>query len=170
MTPNGLIVLTNNSIAPPFRPTVIAFDSFVARSGVRAAIDAAADELLPAISSDRPLAFTELRLDDLGVPPPEGIGTIRIAVFHPGCETGIERHPNSTQFLYSVRGTGETRVLRGDRWETDCYGEISDAALLEERWHVVEKGVWHHSVARGTEPWILAALHTAGRVEDEYQR
>ena len=161
---------TNDSIKPHRRAAIAAFHHFVLLPEIAHTIDEMAQELLRQISPEKPLAFAELRFGELNVRPPEGVGTIRIAVFYPGCETGVERHPNSTQFLFSVRGIGETRVLRGEEWEIDRYGTITDAARLEERWHVVEMGVWHHSVAMGQEPWILAALHSADRVEDEYQK
>ena len=160
---------SNNSIEPEMHTILVSFDNFITSLEVDKKINEISKKLLPQISPEKPYAVADLCAADLQMAFPKGVGSIRIAVFYPGCETGVERHPNSTQFLYSVRGTGETRVLRNEKWEIDSYGKISNDNLLEERWHVVEKGIWHHSVATGKEPWILAALHSAKNVQDEYQ-
>ena len=102
---------------------------------------------------------------DFKVAPPELLGSIRIAAFHPNCEMDQERHSNSDQFLYSLAGHGETRVLRA-QWESDMWG---DGLALEDRWHVVPQNVWHQSIGRGDKPWVMAALHTARKVQDEFR-
>jgi hypothetical protein len=81
---------------------------------------------------------------------------------------GIERHANSTQYLFVLDGLVETHVQTADGWRVDRYGQ-GDAAVLENRWHVVPQGVWHKSVAPGGRNWGVVAFHSAREVSDEYQ-
>ena len=81
---------------------------------------------------------------------------------------GVERHANSTQYLFALDGPVETHVQTEDGWRVDCYGQ-GDPAALENRWHVVPAGVWHKSVAPGGRNWSVVAFHSARDVRDEYQ-
>jgi mannose-6-phosphate isomerase-like protein (cupin superfamily) len=82
--------------------------------------------------------------------------------------TSVERHHNSTQYLFALGGALETHVGAGDGWRVDRYGE-GDADVLENRWHVVPPNVWHKSTAPGAQFWSVAAFHSARYVSDEYQ-
>jgi hypothetical protein len=117
---------------------------------------------------DEPSSAAGVALLDLNsLPPlPAGVAFCRVAAMRPGVEFKRERHDNSNQFLYSIRGSGETRVLRAGEWVADTYG--TGTPTLETRWHVAPKDFWHQSVAHGSDPWVLAAFHSASKVNDEY--
>jgi quercetin dioxygenase-like cupin family protein len=105
---------------------------------------------------------------DLGGTAPAAIGSIRVAVTRGAEGAGVERHANSTQYLFALDGPVETHVLTEDGWRADRYGQ-GDPALLEARWHVVPPGVWHESVAPGRREWSVVAFHSAKDASDEYQ-
>ena len=107
-----------------------------------------------------PLAESKLK-----VKFPSFIGTVRVAVIRAGADSGVERHNNSSQYLYSYTGIGETHVRTQKDWRTDQYGEGSD---LKSRWHFVAPNTWHKSVAAPSNNWTLVAFHTARNVNDEF--
>lgn len=160
--------MPNRSIPRALRPTLQTYRAFIWAPNTARVVEATAENLISGISPDAPYAFATLDLGSLDPKPPPGVGTIRIAVFYPDGETRVERHPNSLQVLYSVRGKGETRVEHDGVWQTDTFGGDIDERL-EDRWHVVEPGQWHQSIARGNEPWVLVTFHSARDVEDEYR-
>ncbi|MBK8063220.1 MAG: hypothetical protein IPK29_03415 [Betaproteobacteria bacterium] len=105
---------------------------------------------------------------DCGAPAPEGIATLRVAVSRAGADTAVERHPNSDQYLFVLDGPVETHVETSGGWRVDRYGEGS-VAVLENRWHLVPRGVWHKSNAPGPRDCTVVALHTAQDVKDEFR-
>ena len=92
------------------------------------------------------------------------IGSARIAAIRDGFDSGIESHPNSTQYLFSLEGSGATHVKTSDGWRIDTYG-IGDR--IEDRFHVVPPGVWHKSAAAHGD-WTVIAFHSAEKVIDDY--
>ncbi|NAS29992.1 hypothetical protein GTQ40_03315 [Flavobacteriaceae bacterium R38] len=160
--------MQNNSITSKIRPVVVELDNFFSNPSIFKKLTTISKELLPEISAEQPYAVRDVSTREFGENLPGEVGSIRVAVFFPNEETKIERHPNSTQFLFSIDGSGETRVLRDQKWEKDVYGENYEASL-DSRWHYVEKNAWHQSVAVGNKPWTLVAIHTATDVQDEYQ-
>ncbi len=82
-----------------------------------------------------------------------------------------ERHANSEQYLFVLDGPVHTYVQNDGEWRIDRYGfEVGDRAdgPLENRWHVVPRGVWHRSVAPGNGLWGVVAFHSAADVSDEF--
>lgn len=150
-------------------PDIKKLDAFFNSKMQRDKLLEIANKLLPKISEKEPYAVQNIKLSELGENLPDLVGSLRVAVFFPNIETKVERHPNSDQFLFSLSGSGETRVYRNKKWKRDCYGDIITPASIKSRWHFVEKNIWHQSVATGETPWILAAIHTAKEVMDEYQ-
>ena len=92
------------------------------------------------------------------------IGSARLVAIRDGFDSGIESHPNSTQYLFSLEGSGETHVKTSDGWRIDNYGIGS---RIEDRFHVVFPGVWHKSTAAHGD-WVVIAFHTAEKVIDDY--
>ncbi len=159
----------NASITPEIRSTIENLEQFFSQPTVLEQLTKTANILLPQISVENPYAFKNIAINILDKNIPEVVGSIRIAVFFPGAKTKIERHPNSKQYLLSILGSGITRVLRDQVWEDDSYGDTLRNSLLETKWHFVEQNIWHQSIALENKPWLLAAIHTATDVEDQYQ-
>eukprot|EP01138_Halocafeteria_seosinensis_P006106 gb/GECG01006242.1/.p1 GENE.gb/GECG01006242.1/~~gb/GECG01006242.1/.p1 ORF type:complete len:162 (+),score=14.12 gb/GECG01006242.1/:1-486(+) len=157
---------SNSSLTSNILPTVEKLNEFVSKSEVLDQLGKISEGLILEISEDQPYAVAEPALNELPTNVPKEIGTIRVAVFHPAVETSVERHVNSDQYLYSIKGSGRTQVERNGQMENDHYGE---GEQLTDRWHYVPMGVWHRSIADSTEPWAVVAFHTARNVEDEYQ-
>jgi len=160
--------MANSSITVAKRPTIIALNSYIQQREVYTLLSEKAKFLYPKISKHSPYAVENVAVEALGNSIPKEIATVRVAVFYPNQETRIERHPNSDQYLFSLSGTGETRVLFNQNWISDVYGDHTDNSELEKNWHFVARNVWHQSVGRGNRPWALVALHSAKEVEDQY--
>ena len=111
---------SNNSIIPSIRNWVEDLNLFVNESAVNEQMMELVQSLLPKISLENPYAVADLKISF-----PENIGSIRVAVFYPGVETKVERHPNSRQLLYSLQGTGETRKGYRLLKQADRYLEVS---------------------------------------------
>ena len=160
----------NRSITPDERHVVEELDRFAARPEVLAALRRAQADAVKKLqrSPNLPATFVSLEPSDLGGAAPAAIGSIRVAVTRGADGLGVERHANSTQYLFALDGPVETHVETEDGWRVDRYGR-GGPALLEERWHVVPPGVWHKSVAPGQRNWCVVALHSAKDVSDEYR-
>jgi hypothetical protein len=158
---------TNQSITAESRGAVEELRRFVERPEVLAVLREAEKRALAALAAD-PAAPAAVENVVRGQLPAcaVAIGSVRVAVFREGCDGGPERHPNSTQYLYSLSGRGETRVLTDRGWRIDRYGV---GANLEDRLHLVPEGVWHLSAATPDSRWSVVALHTATEVQDEYE-
>ncbi len=160
----------NRSITPEARPVIEELDRFATRPDVLAALRRAQADAVkklqrnPSISA----AFINLEPSSLGCAAPAAIGSIRVVVTRDAGGEGIERHANSTQYLFVLDSPVETHVQTADGWRVDRYGQ-GDAAVLEDRWHVVPPGVWHKSLAPGARNWGVVAFHSAREVSDEYQ-
>ena len=92
------------------------------------------------------------------------IGSMRVVLTRAGSGGRIERHSNSTQYLFALDGSVETHVHSTDGLRVDRYGQ-GGSVDLEDRWHVVPPGTWHRSIARDA----VVAFHSARQVIDEYQ-
>jgi hypothetical protein len=160
----------NASLAPEALPFVRQMNDWVLQPSVMAALRAAQAEASARIAREPNLRSTFVTLDPsaCGCPPVEGIGTLRVAVSRAGVDTAVERHPNSTQYLYVLDGPVETHVESAQGWRVDRYGE-GDSAALENCWHLVPQAVWHKSNAPGPGNCAVVALHTAREVADEYR-
>ena len=160
----------NQSITPDERPVVEELDRFATRPEVLAALRRAQADAVKKLQRNPNLSATFISLDplSLGRAAPAAIGSIRVAVTRGTDGLGVERHANSTQYLFAFDGTVETHVRTKDGWRVDRYGQ-GGPALLEDRWHVVAPGVWHKSVSPGRREWSVVAFHSAKDVSDEYQ-
>ena len=160
----------NRSITPDRRSVVEALDRFATRPEVLAALRRALADAVEKLRQHPkiPATFIALGASALGVAAPAAVGTIRVAVTREGDGAGVERHPNSTQYLFALNGPVETHVETADGWRVDRYGR-GDPGTLEDRWHVVPPGVWHKSAAPGRRNWGVVAFHSALDVADEYR-
>jgi len=160
----------NQSITPDERSVVEELDRFAARPDVLAALRRAQADAVKKLQRNPNTAATFISLDplELGCSAPVVIGSIRVAVTRDAEGEGVERHANSSQYLFALDGPVETHVQTEDGWRVDRYGQ-GDPAALENRWHVVPPGVWHKSVAPGRRNWSVVAFHSARDVSDEYR-
>ena len=161
---------TNLSLAAEALVFIRKMNDWIRQAPVMAALRAAQSEVVAKIAREPTLRSTFVTLDPgaCGCPAIEGIGTLRVAVSRAGVDTAVERHPNSTQYLYVLDGPVETHVETAQGWRIDRYGE-GDSAALENRWHLVPQAVWHKSNAPGPGNCTVVALHTAREVADEYR-
>lgn len=160
----------NRSITSGIRPVIALLDRFFRRPETLELLQKTSKPLVSNVSETSPYAVVPLPLETFGDSLPDQVGSIRVAAFYPNASTRIERHPNSTQFLFSLEGFGETQVLRNGKWESDTYGTSVEQVSLEASWHLVEQNVWHRSMGQGSIPWVLVAIHTATLVVDEYEK
>ena len=99
---------------------------------------------------------------------PIELQSCRLSVMRGGSAYKIERHPNGTQFVYSLEEAGTISVFDGESWATSSL--TSDpTAPLASRWHVVPANTWHQPVP-GARDWVVLAFHSAPAHEliDEY--
>ena len=167
----AVVPTTNNrSITPAARGVVEHLDQFVARPDVRAGLLRTKAEAEKKLRENPALATAAIAFDlsRLGWSRSDVVGSGRVVVTREGGGEGIERHANSTQYLFVLDGPIETHLQTTDGWHVDRYG-YGDGAQLEDRWHVVAPGVWHKSVAPGARNWGVVAFHSARDVSDEYQ-
>lgn len=163
-------VPANQSLTGDALPFIEKMDAWVRQAPVMAAFRAAQAEATAKLAREPNLRSTFLTLDPAGcgVPAIDGIGTLRVAVSRAGVDTAVERHPNSTQYLFVMDGPVETHVETAQGWRIDRYGEAG-ATALENQWHLVPQAVWHKSNAPGPGNCTVVALHTARAVADEYR-
>ena len=160
----------NQSITLEVRPAVEALDRFVARAEVAAALRTARLDALQMLQRNAalPAAFVQLDVAPFGTSLPAVAGSIRVVVTRDAGGDAVERHANSTQYLYALGFALETHLRTPQGWHVDRYG-AGEATELADRWHVVPPGVWHRSVAPGAQFWAVAAFHSAREVSDEYE-
>jgi hypothetical protein len=160
----------NQSITPDARRVVEELNRFVTRPDVLAALRQAKAEGEKKLLRDPDLATAFVAFDpaQLGWKASDVIGSARVFVARDGRGDDVERHSNSTQYLFALYGPVETHVQTKDGWRVDRYGQ-GDSAELEDRWHVVPPATWHRSVGPGGRNWGVVAFHSAREVSDEYQ-
>ncbi len=165
-----MAVTSNASLSPEALPFIVKMDEWVRQAPVMAALRAAQAEAAARIAREPGLRSTFVTLDPggCGCPAMEGIGTLRVAVSRGGVDTAVERHPNSTQYLYVMDGPVETHVETAAGWRIDRYGQAG-MTTLKDRWHLVPQAAWHKSNAPGPANCTVVALHTAREVADEYR-
>ena len=159
----------NHSLTADAMPFVMRMNVWVQQAPVMAVLRAAQSEAAAKLAREPGLRSTFVSLDPAGCgcPPVAGIGTLRVAVSRAGVDTAVERHPNSTQYLYVLDGPVETHVETAAGWRVDRYGEGGTSAL-EDRWHLVPQAVWHKSNAPGPGDCTVVAMHSAREVADEF--
>jgi hypothetical protein len=159
----------NRSLTPEARPAIEELDCFTARPDVRAALRRAQQEAEQALQRDPALqaAFVAVDPASLGWTRADLVGSIRVVVTRYAGGEGLERHTNSEQYLLALDDALETHVQTADGWRTDRYGHADSS--LEDRWHVVPRGLWHRTVAPDATNWGVVAFHSAREVSDEYR-
>lgn len=160
----------NQSIAPEDRWVIEELDRFAAQPEVSRALEQAAADAHAMLrrNPNTTEAFAPLDLSSFACPVPAAVGSARVVVTRGRGGARLERHANSTQYLFAIDGQVETRVQTADGWRVDRFGQ-GDPAELENRWHVVPPGRWHQSSAPQARTWGIAAFHSAREVSDEYQ-
>lgn len=161
---------SNQSIAPAARPVVEELNRFVTRPDVMRLLQQTAADAREKLRRNPAMteAFATLDFSNLAGPVPAAIGSARLVVTRGAGGASIERHGNSTQYLFALDGAMETHVNATGGWRVDRYGE-GDPTVLENRWHIVPPGVWHKSTAPGAQDWGVVAFHSARKVSDEYR-
>ena len=162
--------MTNNpSITAHTRPAVERLDQFANRPEVLAVLHRARAEARGRLQREPNLAeaFVAIDLASLSASVPDAAGSLRVVVTRGAGGANIERHANSTQYLFVLDGPVETHVQIDGTWRVDRYGHGGGA--LEDRWHVIEPGLWHKTQASGLQHWAIVAFHSASEVHDEYQ-
>jgi hypothetical protein len=171
-SPLAMVPITNNqSITPEARLIIEKLNQFVMRPGVLAALrrtKAEAEKKLQG-NPDLTTASAAFDLSQYGLAAPDAIGSARVVVGRNRGGGRIERHANSTQYMFVLDGPLETHVQTTDGWRVDRYGE-GNSTDLEDRWHVVPLDTWHKSVVTGIRNWGVLAFHTAREVSDEYRQ
>ncbi len=165
-----MAVTSNASLSPEALPFIVKMDEWVRQPAVMAALRTAQSEAAAKLAREPGLRSTFITLDPAacGAPAIEGIGTLRVAVSRAGVDTAVERHPNSTQYLFVLDGPVETHVETAQGWRIDRYGEPGGTSL-ENLWHLVPMAAWHKSNSPGPGDCTVVALHTAQEVADEYR-
>lgn len=125
----------------------------------RAILASDANRLAGTVPIDRALFGSDL---------PEKLKSCRLSVMRGGSAYKIERHPNGTQFVYSLEQSGTISVFDGKSWHTSHLSSEREAPLTA-RWHVVPASTWHQPVP-GEKDWVVLAFHTAAADEliDDY--
>ena len=96
------------------------------------------------------------------------VGSCRLSIFRAGTAYNRERHPNSTQFVFSLEGCGEIYVLEeSGSWRVDRLGGVENGAL-ETCGHWTPAGIWHQPIPSKDHDWVVLAFHTATEVQDEF--
>ena len=118
------VTTTNQSITPDTRPVVAELNRFATRPEVLAALRRAKADAEKQLQRDPDLSTTFVALDPLqfGSATPDAIGSIRVVVTRDGGGDSLERHSNSTQYLFVLDGPVETHVESTDGWRVDRYG------------------------------------------------
>jgi hypothetical protein len=138
-------------------------DDLVRRPSVRSAIQIATDEVEAELFHDASLkaASRPIPLNVFGPKVPAGVKSCRLFTLRADTPFDREMHPNSTQYVLSLAGSGEIRVRQlRDTWKADRLGSESDSTL-EHRWHSVQAGCWHQPVSIGGKSWTVLAFHSA---------
>jgi hypothetical protein len=165
-----MVRISNQSITSDARPIVEQLNQFVMRPDVLVALRQTKAEAEMKLQGDPNLATASAAFDpsQYGSPVGEAIGSARVVVARYRGDNRIERHANSTQYMYVLRGPLETHVQTTDGWRVDRYG-AGNSGDLEDRWHVVWSNTWHRSAAPGSGRWAVIAFHTAREVSDEFR-
>ena len=104
------------------------------------------------------MAWEVVSRDAFGESLSESIRSCWIFVIRPGATTGAERHPNSHQRSFSLRGSGTFELRHGTNWRSHTLGSTG-RDNVEQRWVSIPPSTWHRLVV-GSEPWGMLSFHT----------
>jgi len=106
----------------------------------------------------KPAGTVQISLDHFGPEIPPELRSCRLSVMRSGIPYYVERHPNATQYVYSLEHSGSIGVYDGTSWQVDELS--SDPSLpLKSRWHSVPANTWHQPVP-GKEHWTVLGFHS----------
>ena len=147
-----------------------AVEKMVQEPTVSARIAQAIEEARKILLSDpeRLAGTVPIDLSMLSLDVSREVRSCRLSVMRGGSACKVERHPNGTQFVYSLEESGTISIFDGATWTTTNL--VSDAsAPLAARWHVVPANTWHQPVPAAKD-WAVLAFHTAPAHEliDDY--
>ena len=145
--------------------------TLVSDSKVASLLAEATSKALVILESDQSkLAGTvPLQLDIFGDALPKELRACRLAVMRAGSAYHVERHPNATQYVYSLRESGSISILEDNNWKTtELTSKASDP--LSARWHIVPANTWHQPVP-GSKNWTVLGFHSVPSTEliDDYR-
>ena len=109
-----------------------------------------------------------LDLEIFGDALPRELRSCRLSVMRAGSAYHVERHPNATQYVYSVDNSGSISIFDGKIWSTsELTSNSSDP--IASRWHSVPANTWHQPVP-GKEHWTVLGFHSVPSKEliDDY--
>jgi hypothetical protein len=109
------------------------------------------------------MAWDVISRDVFGEGLPTSIRSCWIFVIRAGAATGAERHPNSHQRSFSLRGSGTFELRHGTNWRSHPL-ESTERASVEQRWVSIPPSTWHRLVV-GPEPWGMLSFHTVDSAE-----
>lgn len=126
---------------------------------VAAWLEGAADRLTRRMEDD-----PELDIDFEVVPaavldPPPPTVSAWVFILRRGLESGAERHPNSTQRMAALRGSGVFQTWNGTEWLSHPLSPET-GGHLENRWVSIPPNVWHQG-APPNQHWVVVSFHTA---------
>lgn len=151
----------------PARKIAQHLDNLVRLPSVRSAIQIATDEVEAELLRDSSLkgASRPIPLSVFGPKVPAGVKSCRLFTLRADTLFDREMHPNSTQYVLSLAGSGRicVRESRGT-WKADLLDSELGSAL-EQRWHSVQAGCWHQPVSTGGKSWTVLAFHSASEQE-----
>jgi hypothetical protein len=132
-------------------------DALVSDAGAVAWLEGASDRLLRLMSDDPTvdIAFEVIPLPVISPPPPTVSGWV--FALRSGMFSGAERHPNSTQRMAAIRGSGVFLIWDGSAWLSTPLS--SEAGAVEDRWISIPPNVWHQSAPPETH-WVVVSFHT----------
>jgi hypothetical protein len=155
------------SMLEPTRKIAQHLDELVRLPPVRSAIQIATDEVEAELLRDGSLkaASRPIPLSVFGTKVPAGVKSCRLFTLRADTPFDREMHPNSTQYVLSLAGSGEIRVRQScNTWKADRLDSESDSTF-EQRWHSVQAGCWHQPVSIGGKSWTVLAFHSASEQE-----
>jgi hypothetical protein len=161
------VLFSSFCMLEPARKIAQHLDDLVRLPSVRSAIQIATVEVQAELLRDASLkaASRPIPLSVFGPKVPAGVKSCRLFTLRANTPFDREMHPNSTQYILSLAGSGEIRVRQSrDTWKADRLGSESDSSL-EQRWHSVQAGCWHQPVATGAKSWTVLGFHSASEQE-----
>ena len=146
--------------------TIAALEAWLSRPNVKAIVDVTTTELLRLFAQTPDRASMAMPIPQ--VPElPEAVKSFRQFALRPKANYPFERHPNSHQWVRSLRGQGtiEIKQTSGD----SLFHHLSASEQPLKQWSSLPANTWHRPQATGEEVWLVATFHSAANVMDEYE-
>jgi hypothetical protein len=113
--------------------------------------------------SHEPFVWTSIDLDTIPVALPPSIKSCWVFLLKRDVPSGSHYHPNSVQHMVALNGHGRSNVGGIERTMIP-FGSAHSS--LEEKWHVIGKGISHEFFPEG-EDMAVVSFHTCAAAELE---